>query len=381
MAFRLSTEERVRIRQLHKQGLPEHQIARALGRSWWGVRFALRPTAATQRRLWEPSASRLSMADREEIRAGVARGETFTAIAGRLGRSVSTVSREVAANGGRERYRAVRAHRRAANCARRPKRAKLTARPVLRAQVEDWLCELWSPEQIARRLRHEFPDDPMMWVSHETIYQSLFVQGRGALRRELTKCLRTGRAQRRPRSRTERRGQIPDMVMISERPPEAADRAVPGHWEGDLLMGSRGRSAVGTLVERTTRYVLLLHLPDGAGAEAVRAAVAEAISRLPSQLARSVTWDQGREMYGHREFTIATGIQIYFCDPHAPWQRGTNENTNGLLRQFLPKGTDLSVYSRADLDEIERKLNGRPRETLGWLKPTERLMELLATTA
>jgi transposase, IS30 family len=340
----------------------------------------LAPTAATRERLWEPSAARLSMAEREEIRAGIAAGASFTAIARGLGRAVSTVSREVANNGGRGRYRAVRAHRRAAREARRPKPFKLACRPALRRQVEEWLLEAWSPQQIARRLQTEFADDRMMRVSHETIYHSLFVQGRGALRRELVACLRTGRAQRRPRSRRESRGRIPEMVMISDRPAEAEDRAVPGHWEGDLLMGSH-HSAVGTLVERSTRYVLLLHLPDGNGAEAVRSAMTEAILRLPATLARSITWDQGKEMARHKDFTVATGIQIYFCDPHSPWQRGSNENTNGLLRQFLPKGTDLSVHSRADLDDIESKLNGRPRQTLDWLKPCEKLSELVATAA
>jgi IS30 family transposase len=305
--------------------------------------------------------------------------ETFTSIAQRLGRSVSTISREVANNGGRAHYRAYRAHRRAARCARRPKPAKLAVHPALRSQVEEWLLELWSPEEIAQRLRHEFPDDPMMWVSHETIYQSLFVQGRGAFKRELVKCLRSGRTQRRPRTRTEKRGLIPGMVMISERPAEVADRAVPGHWEGDLILGSKN-SAVGTLVERTTRYVLLLHLPENKRADAVADAMAKAIGTLPAALARSVTWDQGREMYRHRDFTVATGIPIYFCDPHSPWQRGSNENTNGLLRQFMPKGTDLRAYTRADLDEIERMLNGRPRKTLEWLKPCEKLTELIAAT-
>ncbi len=214
-----------------------------------------------------------------------------------------------------------------------------------------------------------------------TIYQSLFVQGRGALWRELLRCLRTGRAQRRPRSRSgkERRGRIPDMVMLSERPAEAADRAVPGHWGGDLIIGARHGSAIGTLVERTSRYLLLLHLPMGT-AEAVNAAMAHAIGRLPAQLVRSVTWDQGTEMNRHLDFTVDTGVQIYFCDPHSPWQRPSNKNTNGLLRQFFPKGADLSVYSRADLDEAERKLNGRPRKSLAWRKPSERLTELIALT-
>jgi transposase, IS30 family len=376
---RLSIDERVEIRRLHKQGLPLERIAKEMSRSWWTVQFALRPTVPTEERLWNPSPARLSMAEREEIRAGICRGETFTTIARQLGRSVSTVSREVSNNGGPQLYRAVRAHRRAARAARRPKPTKLATSPALARAVEDRLLELWSPEQIARRLRRDHPHDPMMQVSHETIYQSLFVQGRGALKRELVKCLRTGRAQRRPRNRKEHRGKIPGMVMISERPAEVADRAMPGHWEGDLIVGSR-RSVVGTLVERSTRYVLLLHLPNGGTAEAVNAAMAKAIRRLPAELSRSVTWDQGTEMSKHKDFTLATGIQVYFCDPHAPWQRGSNENTNGLLRQFMPKGTDLNELSPDDLRQIERKMNGRPRKTLGWLKPSEKLQELIATT-
>jgi len=379
---RLSVQERVEILRLHKRGLPTHQIAREMSRSWWTVKAVLRPTVATEERLYSPGPARLSMADREEIRAGLARGETLSAIAAGLGRSVSTISREVAKNGGRAQYRAYRAHRRAARCARRPKVSKLACQPTLRTTVEDWLAELWSPEQIAQRLRLEHPDDPMMWVSHETIYQSLFVQGRGALKHELVKCLRTGRTERRPhkRSSTQRRGHIPNKVMISERPAEVDDRAVPGHWEGDLIVGAGHRSAIGTLVERTSRYALLLHLPEGGTAEAVNAAMAEAIGRLPAELTRSVTWDQGTEMSKHLDFTVATGIQVYFCDPHSPWQRPSNENTNGLLRQFFPKGADLSVYSRADLAEAERKLNGRPRKTLDWHKPSESLAELIAMT-
>jgi IS30 family transposase len=251
----------------------------------------------------------------------------------------------------------------------------------LAVQVEEWLGEWWSPEEIARRLRIEFPDDPMMWVSHETIYQSLFVQGRGELRRELARCLRTGRTRRRSGARGEEtRGRIPNMVMISERPAEIEDRAVPGHWEGDLIIGKNGRSAVGTLVERATRYVLLLHLPDGRGAEKVDEAMRRAIAKLPGELFRTVTWDQGKEMARHATFTIDTGIPVYFCDPHSPWQRGSNENTNGLLRQYMPKGTDLSVHTEADLDRFARSLNNRPRKTLGYMKPSERLTELLAHT-
>lgn len=380
---RLSIQERVEILRLHKQGLPTQQIARAMSRSWWGVKAVVRPTPATEERLYSPGPGRLSLAEREEIRVGIVRGETFAAIAGRLGRSVSTISREVGKNGGRPHYRAYGAHRRAARCARRPKVPKLARLPRLRSTVTSWLEELWSPEQISHRLRFEHPGDPMMWVSHETIYQSLFVQGRGALKAELVKCLRSGRAERRPRGRAhaEHRGQIPAKVMVSERPAEADDRAVPGHWEGDLIVGAGHRSAIGTLVERTSRYVLLLHLPGGATAEAVNTAMAEAIGRLPAQLARSVTWDQGTEMSKHLDFTVATGVQIYFCDPHSPWQRPSNENTNGLLRQFFPKGADLSTYSRDDLRMAEAKLNGRPRKTLDWHKPSERLAELIALTS
>ena len=220
-----------------------------------------------------------------------------------------------------------------------------------------------------------------MWVSHETIYSSLFVQGRGELRRELHRCLRSGRARRRPRSRLERRGTIPGMLMISERPAEVADRAVPGHWEGDLLSGASNRSAVGTLVERSTRYLLLLHLPAGRGAEQVNEAMQRAITTLPAALRRTITWDQGKEMAEHVRFTIDTGIQVYFCDPHSPWQRGSNENTNGLLRQYLPKGTDLSLHSAEDLGRVARSLNNRPRKTLGFMTPSEKLTELLAMTA
>jgi IS30 family transposase len=228
--------------------------------------------------------------------------------------------------------------------------------------------------------RMEFADDPVMQVSHETIYQALFVQGRGELRRELARCLRTGRVRRRARRRPENTGQPRDMVMISDRPAEAADRAVPGHWEGDLLIGGDCRSAVGTLVERTTRYVLLLHLPHGRDATGVERAMRQAISTLPDELRRSITWDQGKEMARHAEFTVSTGIQVYFCDPHKPWQRGSNENTNGLLRQYMPKGTDLSLHTAEDLARYARSLNNRPRKTLGYMTPSERLAELLAHT-
>ena len=328
---------------------------------------------------WQPGPGRLSVADREEISLGVGAGESFTAIAGRLGRAVSTVSREVAAGGGRAGYRAWRAHRRAREQARRPKRCKLDD-PVLAAAVSAQLAAWWSPQQAAARLRAEHPGDPMMQVSHETIYQSLYVQGRGELRRELARCLRSGRAARRPRRPADDRGKIAGKVMISERPAEAADRAVPGHWEGDLIIGKGNRTAVGTLVERSTRFLLLLHLPAGYAAERVEDAMRAAIGTLPAALARSVTWDQGSEMSGHAAFTIATGIPVYFCDPHSPWQRGSNENTNGLLRQYMPKSTDLSAHDTAGLAAIAASLNGRPRKTLGYMTPSEKLAELLAHT-
>ncbi len=378
---RISPEMEREARRLAAEGHGLRKIGRMVGCSRHAVTNALVRAVRMVPTVWNPSAARLSLAEREEIRAGLERGETFTAIANLIGRAVSTVSREVAANGGRDRYEAWRAHTAAGQRARRPKTPKLAC-PRLAAQVMEWLEEWWSPEEITRRLRIEFPDDPMMWVSHETIYQSLFVQGRGELRRELHRCLRSGRAQRRPRGhRDGRRGAITDMVMISERPAEVDDRAVPGHWEGDLIIGRNGHSAVGTLVERTTRYLMLLHLPDGREAAKVSEAMKAAVAALPADLMRSVTWDQGKEMAGHAEFTIDTGVAVYFCDPHSPWQRGSNENTNGLLRQYMPKGTDLSLHTAEDLVRIAHSLNNRPRKTLGFMKPSEKLAELLALTA
>jgi IS30 family transposase len=291
---------------------------------------------------------------------------------------VSTIAREVARNGGRHRYRAHRADRAAWRRARRPKPAKLAEHRELRAVVEEKLADCWSPQQIARWLRRTYPEHQEMQVSHETIYLSLFIQGRGALRRELAQCLRTGRAYRRPKTKRDPtgKGRIVDPVMISERPAEADDRAVPGHWEGDLLMGKR-QTAIGTLVERWSRYVMLFPLPDGNNAGSVRDALAATIQRLPEHLWRSLTWDQGKEMAQHAQFTIDTGVQVYFCDPKSPWQRGSNENTNGLLRQYFPKGTDMSLLTQADLDDAARSLNARPRQTLDWMTPSEKLAEAL----
>ncbi|HVE46057.1 MAG TPA: IS30 family transposase [Acidimicrobiales bacterium] len=329
---------------------------------------------------WEPRRGCLSITDREEILVGLRTGQSLSAIARKIERSASTVSREVAVNGGRESYSAWSAHQRARAGARRPKSCKLRSGRLC-DEVGRRLLKLWSPDEIARRLPLDFPDDPEMRVSHETIYQALFVQGRGDLRRELARCLRSGRTCRKKRGVVDRRGRIPGMVNISQRPAEVTDRAVPGHWEGDLILGEGSRSAVGTLVERTTRLVLLLHLGNDRSAVNVEAAMRKSIATLPDELRRSITWDQGAEMSTHASFTTATGIPIYFCDPHAPWQRGSNENTNGLLRQYLPKGTDLSKHSAADLKRIQRSLNSRPRKTLGYLTPSEAYTQVVAATA
>lgn len=381
---KLSREEHKRIIAMAADGARPKDIARELQRSAGFVSRVLRAAGGLTRYVaWDPSPARLSADERERIAVGLCAGRSLRSIAVEIGRATSTVSREVKANGGREAYAGWRAHRRAAELAARPKVAKLAAHQALRAQVEHWLeHELWSPVQISVQLRLEFPNDPMMRVCAETIYQSLYVQGRGALRKELHACLRTGRAIRRNRSRLERRGRIVDMVNISERPAEVEDRAVPGHWEGDLIIGKNGRSAVGTLVERSTRYVMLLHLPGDHTAQTVRTAMSAKIKTLPEHLARSITWDQGSEMAEHAKFSIDTGIDIYFCDPHSPWQRGSNENTNGLLRQFLPKGTDLSAFSQKDLDRIAKLMNDRPRKTLGWKTPAQAFAEeLTAFTA
>jgi transposase, IS30 family len=378
-----------------------------------------------------PSGRYLSFAEREEIAILRAQGHGVRAIARQLDRPPCTISRELRRNlahrNGAPEYRATTAQWHADRSARRPKPAKLAVNPVLQNYVQDRLAGMvarpdgmpivgpkvlwkgrravhrqhrrwataWSPEQISRRLRLDFPEDEMMRISHEAIYQALYVQGRGALRRELSACLRTGRALRMPRARTRKQGRafVSPEIMISQRPAEATDRAVPGHWEGDLIMGV-GSSAIGTLVERTTRFTMLLHLPRmtgheqearvkngpalaGHGAEAVRDAITRAIFTMPEQLRRSLTWDQGAELAQHARLKIDAGVQVYFCDPHSPWQRGTNENTNGLLRQYFPKGTDLNVHNADDLKAVALALNTRPRKTLGWKTPAETLDELL----
>jgi transposase, IS30 family len=379
---RFSEAERADIWDSIERGESLRAIGRRMGRAHGSVRQFLVDNAGRRPRQPGSSDLRLTLAEREEISRGLAGGLSLRTIAAGMGRAPSTVCREVSANGGRAGYRALSAERGARHRARRPKVAKLARCHRLRRVVEAGLENYWSPQEISAWLALEYPDDPEMQVSHETIYMSLFVQGRGALRQELHTCLRSGRALRRPKGRTKGgfgQGQITDMVMISQRPAEAKDRAVPGHWEGDLIYGRR-MTTIGTLVERSTRYVMLFALPNGHSAEAVRTAMAKKIRSLPIELRRSLTWDQGKEMAEHARFTIDTGLQIYFCDPKSPWQRGSNENTNGLLRQYLPKTADLSAVTQAELNAIARSLNGRPRQTLGWKSPSEAFNEAVAMT-
>jgi transposase, IS30 family len=380
---RFSEEERQTIWDMREAGVPVKRIAKHLGRQNVSLRKFIADAGGKRPTARQRSELRLSLVEREEISRGLAVGLSIRAIAGELGRSPSTVCREVNANGGRKKYRALVADRAACRRGLRPKRAKLAQCRRLRGVVERKLEAKWSPEQISAWLALEYPDRPEMQVSHETIYQSLFVQSRGALRKELHSCLRSGRAMRRAKAYTKGnvgQGQLKNMVMISERPAEVQDRAVPGHWEGDLIFGKK-MTSIGTLVERHSRYVILLKLPNGHGAEAVRKAMTKRILTLPAQLRRSITWDQGKEMAEHVEFTVETGVQIYFCDPKSPWQRGSNENTNGLLRQYLPKSSDLSQCTQRELDAVARSLNTRPRQTLGWMTPSQAFAEAVALTA
>jgi IS30 family transposase len=379
---RLSEKERERLGELLAEGAPAWRMHQEVHRSRWAIRRAINALQRPPRREPRRSPLRLSLVEREEISRGLAAGESLRVIAARLGRSPSTVSREVAANGGRRRYRAARADAVAVRRMRRPKPSKLAGNPELRAIVEAKLELRWSPAQIAGWLGENFPDDPEMCVSHETIYLSLFVQSKGALRKELTRFLRTGRANRRPlgHSVMNGQGQLRGTVNISERPAEANDRAVPGHWEGDLIFGKH-MSAIATLVERKTRFVMLIQLPNGHTADVVADALAAKIVELPTQLRRSITWDQGKEMAQHARFSVATGVPVYFCDPRSPWQRGSNENTNGLLRQYFPKRSNLKIHTQAHLDAVAHELNGRPRQTLNWKSPSEALDEAVAMTA
>jgi transposase, IS30 family len=387
---------------LVRAGLLRTEAARALGyHEHAGIRWFSQAGGVVPAFVQAKQSGRhLSLEEREEIFIGVQRGSSIRLIARSLGRAPSSVMRELRRNmrqqyrthsrlegrPGRQRtrpwdYRPSLAQRRADWMAARPKLAKLASNPKLRDLVQAKLWEKLSPRQIARELRLEFPDNPEMWVSHEAIYQSIYVQGRGALRRELAVHLRTGRGLRKPRSKRESRARIPAMVNISQRPAEVKDRAVPGHWEGDLIMGKNGKSAIGTLVERTTRFVMLLHLPKGHGPLEVQEAMLAATQKLPSFIWKSLTWDQGNEMRNHLQIKIATGLQVYFCDPASPWQRGSNENTNGLLRQYFPKSTDLSGHGADYLDFVAAQLNRRPRETLGWMRPAQALGRLLSTAS
>jgi transposase, IS30 family len=382
---RVSLVERGLICRLRFEGHRVAEIAAEVGRGHATVERVLADAGGLPPRRTGRAASALTLSEREHISRGLAAGTSLRAIAGELGRAASTLSREVSANGGRERYRAWAAERRAVQRAARPKTSKLAdpANAGLRVWVEAGLGLRWSPEQIAGWLRRTFPHNPELWVSHETIYRSIYVHLRGELGRELAACLRSGRAQRKSRARSARDAgaRITDMVPIADRPPEVADRAVPGHWEGDLIVGKAGKSAIGTLVERRTRFVMLLALPKGHNASEVLDALLRQIPTLPAQLRKSLTWDQGSEMARHAEFSTATGMTVYFCDPRSPWQRPTNENTNGLLRQYFPKGTDLSVYTQPALDAVARELNGRPRKALHYMTPSEALTEIVATAA
>ncbi len=362
-----------------RAGMAAKPAARELGMSPSTVRTYLIRCGGVRPAPRRRAPGRLTLTEREEISRGLAAGASVRVIAAGLGRSASTVCREVARNGGRGRYRAVVADRAAWSRASRPKACKLATDLVLRDIVEAKLRLRWSPEQIAGWLARRHPEDPEWQVSHETIYRTLFVQSRGALARELTANLRTGRVIRRPKGTRlpDGRGARPGIVNISQRPAEVADRAVPGHWEGDLVFG-RGMSPVATLVERSTRFLMLVHLPAGNHrSDHVADALAAAVGALPAHLRRSLTWDQGHEMADHARFTIATGVQVFFCDPKSPWQRGTNENTNGLLRQYLPRRIDFRTLTQADLDTIADELNARPRRTLDYKTPSEALNEVL----
>jgi IS30 family transposase len=399
--------------QLYLDGATIEDSARGIGVSATAGRGLIINCGGMKPDLDRPSGRYLSESERELLDECWDEGWPKVEIAELLGRHPSTIGRELARNhmvrrvpyvrpgpaaragarcrpgpapgtprpprGRPVRYRAAVAQAKADKRARRPKPGKLATNPVLRAEVEAGLRKRWSPEMISARLRRDFPENPEMRVAPETIYQALYVQGRGQLRRELHRCLRTGRAIRKPHRRSDtRRGRIPGMVNISERPAEADDRAVEGHWEGDLIIGKNSASAIGTLVERTSRFTMLLHLPERHGAEEVRDAIIPTITSLPQQIRQSLTWDQGVEMINHAEITFATDLPIFFCDPHSPWQRGSNENTNGLLRQYFPKGTDLSVHNLEHLTAVAAELNGRPRKTLGWDTPAEYLARLLS---
>jgi IS30 family transposase len=364
-----------------KEGWTMHQIAHLFDRGHSSVHGIIAESSGIQPPQRRRSQLALTLVEREEISRALVTGHSIRSIAARIGRAPSTVSREIKRNGGQASYRASQADSAACERAHRPKRCKLAQNRALAGIVAEKLRALWSPEQIAGWLKHTYPGDESRHVSHETIYRTLFIQARGALKKELLEHLRRTRPMRRSRhytQKTEIHGRIIDAISISERPASAEDRAVPGHWEGDLLIGSHN-SQIATLVERQTRYVMLVKVPTKDTQTVVNALVKNA-RKLPQELYKSLTWDRGTEMHGHKQFTLATDIKVYFCDPKSPWQRGTNENTNGLLRQYLPKGIDVSTYSQAKLNGVARQLNERPRKTLGYRTPAETFSLSVAST-
>jgi IS30 family transposase len=377
----LTAEQKRELWSRWQAGESLSEIGRALGRQAGSIHGVVASNGGYVPARRRRSRRVLSFSEREEISRGLAEGVSLRMIARRLGRAASTVSRKIARHGGRTRYRAARADERAWSRARRPKRCKLAATPRLRELVAGKLAEDWSPQQISGWLARTYPEEQALQVSTETIYRSLFVQARGVLRKELTAHLRTHRTMRRSKQATTKRqgrGGIVDAVSIRERPPEVEDRAIPGHWEGDLLAGS-GNTHIATLVERQTRFLMLVEI-GGKDTATVVSALAAHVQTLPAQLRASLTWDRGMELAEHKRFSVATDVAVYFCDPQAPWQRGTNENTNGLLRQYFPRKTDLSVYTQADLDTVATRLNGRPRKTLGYETPADRLAAIVAST-
>ena len=375
-----SVAERRELWARFRSGERLSDISRSLGRRQSTVQHWIQRNGGFEQPFRRRSPRVLSAAEREEISRGLCQGLSLREIGRSLGRAASTISREVRRHGGIDGYRAQVADRRAWKRARRPQRCRLGSSKRLRRAVANKLQLQWSPQQISAWLVRAYPDDESMRVSHETLYRTLFIQARGALKQQLLTHLRSGRSIRRPRAAgsRSREGMIPNPVTIRERPAEVEDRAVPGHWEGDLLMG-KNHTQIATLVERHTRYVMLIRMPRK-DTQSVTEALASQIRKLPAHLRRSLTWDRGLELAAHREFTVATDVQVYFCDPRSPWQRGSNENTNGLLRQYFPKNSDLSVHSQAYLNKIAVRLNQRPRQTLGWDNPAQRLAACVAPT-
>lgn len=376
----LSAEQRTELWDRWQAGVHMREIARALSVDHGSIRGPLLRSGGIRPAQRRRGSATLTLAEREAVSLGVAAGTSSRGIAMRLGRSPSTVSRELLRHGGRSGYRAHLADGEAWDAALRPKRCLLSVNSRLRSAVARKLKLQWSPEQISGWLKIEFRDDESMRVSHETIYRTLFIQARGVLKKELMKHLRTRRSMRRPRpssSHEERRGKIADAVSIRERPAQADDRAVPGHWEGDLISGSKNSHIV-TLVERHSRFTTLIKVPNRE-TQTVVTALTRQIKKLPAALRRSLTWDRGHELAKHKEFTVATDVQVYFCDPQSPWQRGSNENTNGLLRQYFPRGTDLSLHTQAELNKVALRLNQRPRETLGFKTPADKLQSSVAS--